>query len=440
MEKYLKDKLYYSDLYDRHTVEQCRRTERLFGEKDDDASTERKRVSKKEAERINSAVNKWYLHIETGERYINKAKTIREWMDADRVRDELLESAQAPEGIRCLTCRNLVKVTFKQLWSELEKPDRVLFMYDCPNKCVPRRAFFSDGEEWLIKQDLCPRCDVALTHMAEVDGEKLVTTYSCTTCIYIKTDEYVWTPKKEESFDENFASDRDRFCLTSEEGRKYEDEKYGLEQLAKLSEEWKEKEKLLAEKLKANPKGFILEGVGRTCAICGGSSREEGSWYDKYGLKCLVCQKAIDEGEIPASLAKNKESWYSKYNLDRAFNLKTSTLKKWVKEGIIKSRTVSYYGKGIHTELFLLEDNKDFLPPKKLVESHSVSEVKNGTTWHQMHPWYHFVDPFKHLKKYKIIEHMRIVPSEEIKAREEEEKKLWEDKQARRELKRKRKK
>lgn len=432
--EYLKSKQYYLDLYDRHTVERCRRTEKLFDEKDSEPLPKVKGVSKKEAEAAREGVRKWYLKIEAGERYLNKEKTIREWMDADEKRDSLLENAQAPEGIRCLTCRNLVKPSSKHLWWHADdKSDRVLFMYDCPNKCLPHRAFFSDGEEWRTKPHLCPRCNVALETKEEEGSEKVTLIRTCTKCDYIETEDIdVSTKKEEEEFDPNFAADRDRFCLTDEQGREFSDFKFSLEQMAKFSDEWKEKEKALAERLKANPKGFILEGVGRNCAICGQGSREDGSWYDKYGLKCLVCQKAIDEGEIPASLAKEKDSWYTKYDLERAFNLKSQTLKKWVREGILKSRTVSYYGKGVHYEFFLIEDNKDFLPPKKMVESRSVHETKDGKTWMRMEEWYKFVDPFKHLKGYKIMEHMRVVPPEEMAAREEEKKRKWEEKQARR--------
>ena len=111
----------------------------------------------------------------------------------------------------------------------------------------------------------------------------------------------------------------------------------------------------------------------------------------------------------------------------------SNRLRKWVKDGLIKARNISRYGQGIHETIFLMEDNKGFLPPKKILKSHSVSEVKNGETWSHMEPWYRFVDPFKHLKNYGIIKHMRVVPPEEMKAREEVEKKKWEEKRARRE-------
>ena len=93
-------------------------------------------------------------------------------------------------------------------------------------------------------------------------------------------------------------------------------------------------------------------------------------------MKCLICQRAIDKGEIPASLAKNKDSWYTKYDFDRYFNVRGPTLNKWVRSGILKARTVSHYGKGVHTQVFLINDNKDFLPPKKLLESKRARVVE----------------------------------------------------------------
>jgi hypothetical protein len=238
------------------------------------------------------------------------------------------------------------------------------------------------------------------------------TTYVCSKCKYKKVDEYTWTHKESE-YDENFANDRDRFCLSNEEGEEYRQGKWSLEGLSKLMEDFKKEEARREEKLKENPKGFHLDGHGYTCAICHGSTHEGDNWFDKWGIKCLICQKAIDDKEIPGSLAKDRESWYSKYDLESCFNLKSATVRSWVKKGILKSRTISYYGKGIHYELFLIKENKDFLPPKKMVKSRLVSEVKDGKTWSHSEPWYKFVDPHKHLNGYKIMDYLKVVTKEE---------------------------
>jgi hypothetical protein len=443
-EKRLKSHIYYSDLYDRFTVEDCRRVEKLWNDKRTEAP-EDKEVTLKQMEAIHQFGKEWHLRATAGERYLKRAETIREWMDRDKKSDDLLENAQPPEDIRCLTCRNRVSVIFKDLWSHDGKEERVLFMFDCPNKCLPRRAFFSDGEEWRVKPDLCLKCNAPLRIKSEEDdGTKVVTTHECSKCDFTKTSEYVWS-KKEDDFDPDFATDRDRFCMTDEEGKKYQDEKWNMERAGKFMEEWKEEEKRREEKLKENPKGFHLEGAGYTCFICGDHTPQGDNWYDEYGIKCLVCQKAIDEGEIPASLAKDKDSWYTKYDIESRFNVKGPALRSWVKKGIIKPRTISHYGKGVHYEFFLIEDNKDFLPPKKMVESQFASTTnEKGEKTSRSYPWYCFVNPVEHLKGYKIMDHLRVLTPEEVKAREEEEKKKDEARQARfqarREAKAKRKK
>ncbi len=413
-DKHLKPRQYYVDLYDRHTVERCRFTERICKEKDS-PSAEDKKFNKNDIAHAKTVVMRLILHFEAGERFLNKEKTIKEWMDADEKRDELFETAQAPEGIRCLSCRNLLKPTFKELWSEHGKPDRVLFMYDCPNKCLPRRAFYSDGEEWRAKPDLCPRCDTKLEQKENNSAERLLVTYTCPKCGYTKDEEIKWSSQKDEPVDDNFAFDRDRFCLTDEEGEKYRDEKWNLEQMSKFAKEWEEKEKARAEKLEANPKGFHLDGAGYTCFVCGNTTPEGDNWYDEWGIKCLVCQKAIDEGEIPPHIAKDKECWYSTYELESRFNIKSPTWRKWVRDGVVKERAVSYYGNGVHAHIFLIDDNKDFLPPKKLTESQSFVETKDGKQWCHSEPWYKQADPRERLKGYKIIDFLKFLPDDSKK-------------------------
>ena len=166
------------------------------------------------------------------------------------------------------------------------------------------------------------------------------------------------------------------------------------------------------KKLEENLKGFHLEGIGYTCFICGGSISNEETWYDKYGIKCLVCQKAIDKKIIPAGAAKNKDSWYSKYDLKSRFNIDRHVLARFVKQGILKPRIVPNESGRPHIQIFLIKDNKDTLPPKKLTESQSVKETIEGKDWFRLEPWYRFVDPFEHLKGYKIMDYLRVTHDE----------------------------
>lgn len=201
--------------------------------------------------------------------------------------------------------------------------------------------------------------------------------------------------------------------LEKERGREFtwdeaSDAAYRLIGLAELAlKSWQEDERR-KRKLEESPKGFKLDGVGYTCFICGDGTRVNENWYDKYGIKCTICQGAIDRKEIPGSLAKNKESWYSQFEIEKAFNLKGPTLKRWIKDGILKARMVTYDGKGVHARLFLIKDNKEMLPPKKMVESRMVKETIDGKDWYHSEPWYRFVDPHEHLKGYKIMDYLRV--------------------------------
>lgn len=209
--------------------------------------------------------------------------------------------------------------------------------------------------------------------------------------------------------------------LKKEHGREFSwkeasDAAYNLAGFAEIClESWQEEQRR-QRRLKENPKGFALDGVGYSCFICGASTQKDENWYDKWGIKCTICQEAINRKEIPPSLAKNKESWYSKYDLERVFNLKGKVLNSWIKQGILRVRTVSNKGRGIHAQLFLIKDNKGMLPSKKMVEGHMVKEDRgDGKNWYSMHPWYHFVDPQEHLKGYKILDYLKFTKEENSK-------------------------
>lgn len=170
---------------------------------------------------------------------------------------------------------------------------------------------------------------------------------------------------------------------------------------------WQEDQRRKRE-LQENPKGFVLDGVGYTCGLCRGSAHEGDGWYTKWGVVCTICKTAIDTRKIPGSLVRNRESWYTPYDLESRFNLKTPIRRQWVTKGILKARTIPTPIGTVHTELFLIKDNKDFLPPKKLTESRMVKETKDGKDWYHTEPWYKFVNPEEHLKGYRILEHVKV--------------------------------
>lgn len=126
----------------------------------------------------------------------------------------------------------------------------------------------------------------------------------------------------------------------------------------------------------------------------------------------MTCQKAIDKKIIPATAAKYRDSWYSKYDLESRFNLDYHALNKFVTHGVLKPRIIPNDSGRPHAQIFLIKDNKDILPPKKLTESRTVKETRDGKEWFHSEPWYRFVDPNEYLKGYKIMNYLKVTHPE----------------------------
>lgn len=141
------------------------------------------------------------------------------------------------------------------------------------------------------------------------------------------------------------------------------------------------KELCREKKLKDHPKGYHLDDGGTyTCFVCGNSVCNETSWYDQSGIKCLHCQNAINKRHIPRKICKNKDLYYSTWEFEKYFDMKSPTVTKCVREGKLKPRIVKNTETGRqHYKLFLISDNKDVLPEKP--KSYSVDD---GNGWTHM--------------------------------------------------------
>lgn len=244
MKKHLKSKQYYIDLYDRHTVERCRNLVRIHSKPmKNPPLINGKKPTKKLLKGMSKMGLEYALMFTKGDRYINKEINIERWMADDKETDEFYESSEAPEDIRCLKCHSLLSIIHKDLWTSLNKPDRILFMFDCVNSCLPRRAFWDNGEEWIPKSNPCPKCTSRLNSKEEITKEKFITHYTCVSCGFTKKDELKRTANKKDKLDPNFDADRAKYCLSTEEGEKWRRELVNLEQMGKLVDEWKEKDK-----------------------------------------------------------------------------------------------------------------------------------------------------------------------------------------------------
>lgn len=140
-------------------------------------------------------------------------------------------------------------------------------------------------------------------------------------------------------------------------------------------------------KLEQHPGGFELDGAGRTCPTCHTAMGKRACWYDKRGLKCKACQQALDKRIIPASLMTKPDSYYTEIELELKFDLKRPVLNAWIKKGIIKPRVIPALDKGTHVRLFLRNENRGFLPPKKLLQGGCHIEERDGQPEYVFGPW-----------------------------------------------------
>jgi hypothetical protein len=222
------------------TVDDCRRFEEmLLGIKLPEKEF-KKKYSKEEIRRHKNIFFNVSMHMRKGQRYLKKEDTIREWRQRDIKKDERLKNAKLLESICCLGCKTEMNCTMKDLW-ERNKRELVLFFYEC-SACSLRRAFFEDGEEYRSKKEICSDCGAETEVSREMKNDLMKIMYRCPSCGIIKKEELDFS-KKEEKVDKNFTKDRERFCMTKEEGRRYFDCVSNLERASKLLKEEEPKKK-----------------------------------------------------------------------------------------------------------------------------------------------------------------------------------------------------
>lgn len=243
MSEYLKDKQYYIDLYDSGTVEQCRQWVKSFSQ------------PKNSQKKWSLMARYVYLYILKGERYVHKSEDIEKWMTRDRTRDEMLESAQPINDLRCLFCGSKTEVKDKSLRTSLDNNDKVLFLYSCSN-CKKARFSFGSGEEYIPQDPKCPKCGSKLKNKDQASKDRIIYFSSCGNCDY--KDELVIDLNHKEKVDPYFERDRKKYCMSDEDGKDYISFKFKMERMELLKKE-DQKEKEIAEKTKHIKKLNITE-------------------------------------------------------------------------------------------------------------------------------------------------------------------------------------
>lgn len=238
----LKDKQYYIDLYDKLTVEDCRRCEKFHKN-----FFPSKKLLNGHPPDTFKPFNEVTLYFALSARvagwHNERENKIREWMDRDEKKDKFYNSVDAPQLIRCLKCNSVTTLGSKILVDyEDDKVDRVLFMYDCPNECSPRRAIYNNGQEYVSKPILCVKCNSEVERDHKRKGQKITTIDTCSSCGHTETDEMILGETKEELPDPEYEKDKARFCYPGELLDRSLEEVRQWKAIGEMVDGWKEKE------------------------------------------------------------------------------------------------------------------------------------------------------------------------------------------------------
>ncbi|MEK9207322.1 MAG: hypothetical protein AAB922_02495 [Patescibacteria group bacterium] len=152
--------------------------------------------------------------------------------------------------------------------------------------------------------------------------------------------------------------------------------------LAELLYELAVKDIQRKNRLKKEPDGFPVDGQ-YTCLVCGNGIDPQTGWYDWYGQTCLRCRKAIKSGDIPTYICTDRDSYFSMWKLTSELKVRTPAIKKFIKDGRLKARTVLNDNGTVHTYIFLKKENPDLIekwdPVQKSLNRHrdKISEKES---------------------------------------------------------------
>lgn len=250
MYKHLKEQSYYEDLYDSLTVKYARKN--ILHYYKFYQQFEKKLPKDDKIDRPGNAIllNVFYMQSvgdELLDRYEKRDKSIKEWMERDESKDEMLSGARLSEEPYCQYCNKQgLRIIDKFLMRrgneyKTDEVEEVLFMLKCPH-CKKNSAFWEDGTQWKLKPTLCPKCNAEMTHKTTKTKQSISFIYSCPACKHSYKEKMDLKEEKEIP-DQDYDKDRVHYCLQEKEFRdKLFEIRRGFEGMAELGKEFKEKE------------------------------------------------------------------------------------------------------------------------------------------------------------------------------------------------------
>ncbi|OGJ55461.1 hypothetical protein A2706_02980 [Candidatus Peribacteria bacterium RIFCSPHIGHO2_01_FULL_51_35] len=219
--QYLKERSHYEDRYDRFTVERCRWYEEPRPVSDEEL--EAAEMSLADIQRCHDLVTGWSIFQLAGDRYLQREKSITQWMEKDKRRDAMVERARVPM-VRCPSCGKAMECIYTDVRSDIDSDREWLEFFLCCKACKQGKDVYENGSEVPRKPILCEKCK----HEVETDFKKKngkrYYIETCKHCGHVEETLSTLDEKKKEPTQEEidrYEHDKKRFCLTDQQGQRY---------------------------------------------------------------------------------------------------------------------------------------------------------------------------------------------------------------------------
>lgn len=239
--KHLKERSYYEEIYDRHTVEDCRWHEEPRSKSDEEKDAD-KGLTPGQLQWGHDFVTDWLMFQCAGNRYLHREESITESMELDRQRDVMMERARTPL-LRCPSCGRAMECFYKHVNFNIEDTKRewVEFFLVCQS-CKQSKTVSENGVEIPEKPSLCIKCNKEVESSTKKKDGKRYYVDTCKYCGHVEETVSTLDEKKKEPTQEEieqFEYDKKRFCLTSTQGERY---RHWVEGMKRMDEVKKEQE------------------------------------------------------------------------------------------------------------------------------------------------------------------------------------------------------
>lgn len=246
---YLKDKQFYDDQYDLHTIEECLDWYWNIRKKMEARRSDLKDMSDEEFKKETHKALSYMVNAIKIERFRHRAERIGEWMERDRKAQDIYDNTEPPTGVRCAECGSKMKLSFREFSHVYEKDATILFMFDCTKK-HKSQLLYPDGRQWQHEPPKCPKCGAALESTMKLKKDLMTTVYTCPSCAHTYTDTYDFAKTRKELKEKEkqgkalLAKYRSEFCYSEKDGQEAVQSADGI---ARIVKEMKEREKKEAD-------------------------------------------------------------------------------------------------------------------------------------------------------------------------------------------------